>query len=103
MREIDVLGRKEFIDRLMNITNTISANKGNASFAIDGVWGSGKSFVIDMYEKELFPYEQSDSYFVVRYNCWKYDYYEEPLIAIVSVIMDAIEQKAFLWDENKRA
>lgn len=106
MDKLDILNRKEFVDNIFNLTQQLSYNKKNASFAIDGKWGVGKSFVLDMYEERL-SLEQSeetnkDRYFVIRYNCWKYDYYEEPLIAIVSAMIESIEEKTKLFPDSKK-
>ena len=106
MDKLDILNREEFVEKLFNLTQQLSFNKKNATFAIDGSWGVGKSFVLDMYEEKL-SQEQSeetnkDRYFVIRYNCWKYDYYEEPLIAIVSTMIETIEQKTKLFPDNEK-
>ena len=45
----------------------------------------------------------ADRFFVVRYDCWKYDYYEEPIVAIISVLRDQIDQYInLLTDDAKR-
>lgn len=108
MEKLDILNREEFIDQLVNVTEHISANRGNVSFAINGVWGCGKSFVLDMYEEKLSQIQSeetaSEKYFIIRYNCWKYDYYEEPLIAIVSALIATIEEKTRLFmDAEQKA
>ena len=108
MAKLDILNREEFVDKLVTLTENISANRTSTSFAINGVWGCGKSFVLDMYEERLNVIQSeetaNDKYFVIRYNCWKYDYYEEPLVAIVAAMIDIINQKTKLWnDEQKKA
>ena len=108
MEKLDILNREEFVIKLVNLTENISANRTSTSFAINGVWGCGKSFVLDMYEERLNEIQSeepaTDKYFVIRYNCWKYDYYEEPLVAIVAAMIDIINQKTKLWnDEQKKA
>lgn len=108
MDKLDILNREEFVDKLVTLTENISANKTSTSFAINGVWGCGKSFVLDMYEERLNAIQSeetaNDKYFIIRYNCWKYDYYEEPLVAIVAAMIDVINQKTKLWnDEQKKA
>ena len=108
MAKLDILNREEFVDMLVNLTENISANRTSTSFAINGAWGCGKSFVLDMYEERLDEVQSEetamDKYFVIRYNCWKYDYYEEPLVAIVAAMIDIINQKTKLWnDEQKKA
>ena len=108
MEKLDILNREEFVNKLVNLTENISANNASTSFAINGVWGCGKSFVLDMYEERLNVIQSeetaTDKYFVIRYNCWKYDYYEEPLVAIVAAMIDIINHKTKLWnDEQKKA
>lgn len=108
MKKLDVLNREEFVDKLVTLTENLAENRSSISFAINGAWGSGKSFVLDMYEEQLglMPSEKTalDKYFIIRYNCWKYDYYEEPLVAIVAAMIDIINQRTRLWnDENKKA
>ncbi len=105
-KRMDILNRENFVERLFNLTQQISYNKKSTSFAIDGSWGVGKSFVLDMYEEKLSK-EQSEEtnrerYFIIRYNCWKSDYYEEPLIAIVSAIIETIEQKTKLFPDSEK-
>ena len=38
--------------------------------------------------------DNSDKYVVLHYNCWQYDFYEEPLIAILTAMIDAIEPES---------
>lgn len=46
----------------------------------------------------------TDRFFIVRYDCWEYDYYEEPIVAIISVLRDQIDQYInLLTDDAKRA
>ena len=86
MSRTDLLGRTQFVNMLeMIVSNKIDQHAG-CSLAIDGKWGCGKSFILKMLEKEL----NGRGYFVVHYNCWQNDYYEEPLEAILSVLVDAL-------------
>ena len=97
MGKLDILNRESFVDQLLQLTESISERKTSVSFAVDGAWGCGKSFVLDMFAEQLEQIQSeetlTDKYLIVRYNCWKYDYYEEPLIAVVSTIIDAINEK----------
>lgn len=86
--QYDMLGREPFVTLLDNIiTQKISANEG-FSFAIDGKWGCGKSWILKELEKKL----EEKKYFVIHYNCWENEYYEEPLVAILSVVIDKLNQ-----------
>ena len=95
----DMLGREPFVSLLENIiVQKTNAHEG-FSFAIDGKWGCGKSWIIKELEKKLEP-----RYFVVHYNCWENEYYEEPLVAILSVIVDKLNQlQETLPDDNKKS
>ena len=104
--EGDLLNRQEFVDQVKNIIEIISAQKKNSCFAINGGWGIGKSFVLDALEKQLgeIPNEKEamDKYLIFHYNCWQYDYYQEPLVAIVASILDTIEEKQHLIPKKHR-
>ena len=98
-QKIDILNRNEVIEDLYNIVQSISKNQAYCSFALEGTWGVGKTFVLDELEKKLeleMNEETLDNrYFVFHYNCWKYDYYEEPAIAIVSAFKDKVDEESY--------
>lgn len=91
---IDILNRQPFVDRLIQLVRYLADNHRGCTFAIDGQWGSGKSFVLDMFEKQISlfqsPEAAGDRYILFHYNCWQYDFYEEPAIAIVTAMRDEI-------------
>lgn len=105
MDKIDILNRDKFVDNLLRVMENISDNKASTCFALNGVWGSGKSFVLDMFEEKLGQIQSeetsTDKYFIIRYNSWQYDYYEEPLVAIVATMISAIEEKTKLFPDCK--
>lgn len=92
----DVLNRGSFVERVTALAEVTSHNKQCCCFSINGRWGCGKTYVLDRIEKELLVRQNEetgrDRYFICHYNCWKYDYYEEPLIAIIAAILDATEK-----------
>lgn len=96
-QKIDILNRENFIIELIDILEVLSSNKTGCCFAIDGTWGSGKTFVLDMLKYHIKNIQSeetnTDKYFLFHYNCWKYDYYEEPSIAIISSIKDSIDEE----------
>ena len=103
MERVDALNRCEFVNNLVKIISGLSNTKKTASIALNGQWGCGKSFVLDMLEEKLSVFHSSQrddngKYFVFRYNCWQYDYYEEPIMAIVSSLYDTLNKYEWLKD-----
>lgn len=85
----DFLNREKTIDNIMKIIN---ASSNSIAFDIEGVWGIGKTFLLDLLKDKLNELNQNKpQYLVLSYNCWRYDYYEEPLIAIISSIIASFE------------
>ena len=99
-RAVDVLDREGFIKRLKDIMETLSAKRAGCCFGIDGAWGSGKTFVLKELERSLSPVQSEetadDRFYVFHYDCWKYDYYEEPLLAIVIAMLDAVQDVSLI-------
>ena len=106
-KEIDLLSRDDFVDNMIFVSEMLSINKKNACYAVNGSWGIGKSFVLKLYEKKLVeiplsPERTVSKYLLFHYDCWKYDYYDEPLVAIVALLLDSIDKQLNLFDETKR-
>ncbi len=105
MDKLDILQRDEFVKQLERMIENISENKVSTCFAINGKWGSGKTFVLDMLQERLEEKQSEQTadnkYFIIRYNSWKYDYYEEPVIALVASIVRVIEKKIKLIPDSK--
>ena len=101
---LDLLDRQKFVDRLLTIAEALSDNRKNACYAVNGDWGVGKSFVLDMFEEQAkrigVEGQELSRYLIFRYNCWEYDYYDEPLIAIVASMLDQIEENVDLLPEE---
>lgn len=104
---IDLLDRQSFVDRLLEIAELLSKNKKNACYAVDGDWGTGKTFVLDLFEEQAAQIgiegDVLSRFVILRYNCWEYDFYEEPLIAIVSSLLDQIDLALHIMPQDKRA
>ena len=92
----DLLNREDFINKLQLLVDMLADKKQGCCFGIDGIWGSGKTFVLKMLEEQLkiVQSEQTadNKYYVFNYDCWKYDYYDEPAIAIIASILDATDR-----------
>ncbi len=100
---VDVLDRQSFISNVFQLINQISLLKGSGTIAINGEWGSGKTYVLKQIERQLSAYQDGKRFLVIHYNCWQYDYYEEPLVAIVSSVKESLqEQLGFFSNETKQ-
>jgi len=99
--KLDLLNRQPFITQLLDIAVAVSDKRKSACYAVDGEWGVGKSFVLDMIEEQAEKFgqegEELPRFCVFRYNCWEYDYYEEPLVSFVAAMLDDIESKTDLF------
>lgn len=106
-QRVDLLDRQGFIDQLQGIVDVLAKNKKNMCYSINGQWGIGKSYVLDMFEEQAQRIGQEgtvlDKYIIFRYNCWEYDYYDEPLIAIVASIIEQYDEKITLLGEQEKA
>ena len=102
----DVLSRQEFVEKVITIIDSYSNQRQSCTFSIDGKWGCGKSFVLDMISEKLKDEQSEDTadnkYLIIKYNSWKYDYYSEPLIAIVTSILDSIDQSQNIISANTK-
>lgn len=90
--KIDILDRAKIMSDIEQILVLLSEQKQGRVFALDGKWGYGKTYILEQLEKELEVLQneetQNDRFYVFHYNCWQYDYYEEPAVAIVSAMLD---------------
>ncbi len=90
---IDILDRQSFVNQVKEIIQLQAHKKCNVTFAIDGQWGVGKTFVLEMLEEQL-----KNDYIVFHFNAWEYDYYDEPLIALLT---SSIKQLEIIGENDK--
>ena len=94
----DLLARDGFVDLAFQVAEKFSDWKKTACYAINGPWGAGKTYVLDKLEQKLREpgrEEGENRFLVLRYNCWEYDYYDEPLISVVATMLDGLQQYQF--------
>lgn len=86
-KTVDMLYRDGFLKKIENEINYLDLNNENAFFIIDGKWGSGKTFIMNMLKERL-----QEKYNVIDYNCWENSFYSDPLIAIISTITEQLNE-----------
>lgn len=99
---IDLLNRQMIVDQIIRLLDILSASRSSCTFALNGKWGSGKTFVLNMLERQLREYQDGEKYIVFHYNCWQYDYYEEPLVAIIAAMLDSLNEQTNLLSPDTR-
>ena len=85
----DCLSRQPYLDLLKSIIEKQKDNSSGYSFAIDGDWGSGKTWILNSLENMLLS-EKDNEYLIFHYNAWENDFYEEPLVALLSVMIEKL-------------
>lgn len=88
----DFLSRQPYLDLLKSIIINQKENQTGYSFAIDGEWGSGKTWILQELEKQLLE-EKDNKYLIFHYNAWENDFYDEPLVAILSVMIECLKKQ----------
>ena len=87
----DYLSRQSYLDLLKSIIANQCGNPSGYSFAIDGEWGSGKTWILQELENQLLE-DSEHKYLIFHYNAWENDFYEEPLVAILSVMIECLKK-----------
>lgn len=83
----DRIGRDEIVNKLKNLIDKL-VREENFCLALNGEWGSGKTFVMQMLQNELV---NTPEYIVINYDAWKNNFYHDPLIAILYCILDGLK------------
>lgn len=106
MNDIDVLDRKEFVDKLIQIIEYYSNKSQSVSFSIQGDWGSGKSWIINKVYNELYDIQDFDNcgskYCIFTYNAWDFDYYDEPLISLFISLYKQLNNENAVFIKNEK-
>ncbi|MCY4079203.1 MAG: P-loop NTPase fold protein [Caldilineaceae bacterium] len=84
----DLLGRKEIAERL---TNLIRKQRVPLLVGIDGKWGTGKTFLLRRWQKDL----ESEGFRSIYYNAWEDDFCDDPFLAVVGQLFDHFNENRF--------
>lgn len=103
---VDLLSREDDIKQIINIIEKISKRKNNTvSFAIEGEWGCGKSWLINKLASELYDMQDIDiaggKYCVLKFNPWEYDYYDEPLLSLILSLKNQVNAENSIFRVNE--
>ena len=87
----DHLLRQPYLNLLKSIITTQCNNSSGYSFAIDGEWGCDKTWILNELEKQLTE-KKENKFIIFHYNAWKNDFYDEPLVALLSVMIESLKK-----------
>lgn len=99
----DLLGRKETGKRLSELVEKI---EDPLVVALDGPWGSGKSFFLKCWVGEHLKEEYDHVAQTVYFDAFQHDYMDDPLIALTGVISERFENdktKNKIWEGARQA
>ena len=94
----DVLGRADFAKKL---TNLVRDQKTPLVISLDGHWGTGKTFLLKRWEKELYD----EGFKAIYFNAWEDDFRNDPLVAIIGQLSNVFSEGSLkkIVDEIKKS
>ena len=84
----DALDRKQIAERLTNLIRTQSVP---FVVSIDGYWGTGKTFMLKRWQKDL----ENQNYQAIYFNAWEDDFCDDPLLAIIGQLSEHLKNSNF--------
>ena len=81
----DVLDRAKIAEKL---TNLIRDQRDPFVISIDGQWGTGKTFLLRRWQKDL----GSEGFSAIYFNAWEDDFCDDPLLAIIGQLSDHFQK-----------
>ena len=95
----DELERQYFCQAISSFIKTNGKNDDGLTIALNGEYGSGKTTVLKLLQKELSIKEKMT---VVYYDCWKNSIFSEPLLPIIKAIIKELKPKTQLKNKAKK-
>ena len=94
----DALKRSDVAEKL---TKLISGQSDPFVISLHGHWGTGKTFLLKRWQKQL----EKDGFRAIYFNAWEDDFCDDPFVAIIGQLSDFLEQKGIegLDDKIKEA
>ncbi len=77
----DLLARQDIATRL---TNLVATQEPSLTISIHGQWGTGKTFMLKRWQKDL----ENQSFRAIYFNAWGDDFCDDPLVAILGQLSE---------------
>ena len=81
----DLLARQPIATRL---TKLVSTQESPLAISLDGQWGTGKTFLLRRWQKEL----ESTGFKAIYFNAWEDDFCDDPLLAIIGQLSNYFKE-----------
>lgn len=101
--EHDKLGRKDTGNKLSRLVENLESP---TVIALDGSWGSGKSFFLKCWCGEHMKEGNDNKAEVIYFDAFEHDFLDDPLIALTMAISEKMEPgslRAHAWSKAKEA
>ena len=85
--EDDALDRADVAKKL---TNLVRDQKTSLVISLDGSWGTGKTFLLKRWEKQL----NNEGFKAIYFNAWEDDFCRDPLVAIIGQLSSAFSESS---------
>ena len=83
----DVLDRAQIATKL---TNLIRDQSAPFAISIHGYWGTGKTFMLKRWQKDL----ESQDFKAIYFNAWEDDFCDDPLLAIIGQLSEYFKESS---------
>ena len=90
----DALKRSDVAEKL---TKLISGQSDPFVISLHGHWGTGKTFLLKRWQKQL----EKDGFRAIYFNAWEDDFCDDPFVAIIGQLSDFLEQKGIKGFDDK--
>ncbi|MDF2984942.1 MAG: hypothetical protein K0R50_452, partial [Eubacterium sp.] len=87
----DFLNRKTFVTNIMRVIegwNPKSQENKSIVFSLDSSWGSGKSYLLNMWRNWILTDYENKNYAVAYYNAWENDDFNSSFTPLVYSLQD---------------
>ena len=81
----DLLGRQAIARRL---TNLFATQEPPLSISLHGQWGTGKTFMLKRWQKDL----EGQDFKAIYFNAWEDDFCDDPLLAILGQLLEYFKE-----------
>ena len=92
----DVLDRAQIATKL---TNLIRDQSAPFAISIHGYWGTGKTFMLKRWQKDL----EIKNFKAIYFNAWEDDFCDDPLLAIIGQLSEYFKESSLKTFTDKLA